>query len=281
MSDPHHHDPDSVELPTPTAWPVITAFGMTLMVAGLVTNFFISAIGFVVALFGAVGWFTDVFPHPKHEPVPVVPEDQRPKPIHSAGRVVKMLDVGNVPHRAHIPTEIHPYRVGVLGGLAGAVVMAVLACGFGIFKYGSIWYPINLMAAVGVPALAELPLEALKSFRLDGLIVGSIAHLSISVSVGLLYAVMVPMFPRKQEWFWGGIVVPAMWTGLIFATIRMVSPQLQAGVDWIWFVICQIAFGLVCGYVVFKSGKVETMQSWSLAAKLGVESQHRDEETKS
>jgi len=281
MSDPHHHDPDSVELPTPTAWPVITAFGMTLMVAGLVTNFFISAVGFVVALFGAVGWFTDVFPHPKHVPVPVVPEDQRPKPIHSAGRVVRMLDVGNVPNRAHIPTEVHPYRVGVLGGLAGAFVMAVLACGFGLFKYGSIWYPINLMAAVGVPTLAELPLEALKSFRLDGLIVGSIAHLSVSVSVGLLYAVMVPMFPRKQEWFWGGIAIPLMWTGLIYATIRMVSPQLQAGVDWPWFVFCQVAFGLVCGYIVFKSGKVETMQTWSLAARLGVESQHRDEETKS
>ncbi len=281
MSDPHHHNPDSVDLPTPTAWPVITAFGLTLMMAGLVTNFFISAVGFVVGLFGAIGWFTDVFPHPKHEPVQVVPEDQRPKPIHSAGRVVKMLDVGNVPHRAHIPTEIHPYRVGVLGGLVGAVVMAIMACAYGRIVLGSIWYPINLMAAVGVPTLAELPLDALKDFRLDGLIVGSIAHLSISVSVGLLYAVMVPMFPRKQEWFWGGIAVPLIWTGLIFATLRMVSPQLQAGIDWPWFVACQVGFGLACGYVVFKSGKVETMQNWSLAAKLGVESQHRDEETKS
>lgn len=281
MSDPHHHNPDSVELPTPTAWPIITAFGMTLMMAGLVTNFFISAIGVVIALFGAIGWFSDVFPHPKHEPVSVVPEDQRPKPIHSAGRVVKMLHVGNVPHRAHIPTEIHPYRVGVLGGIVGGIVMAIMAVGFSLFTTGQPWYTINLMAAVGVPELAEMPLEALKSFNAAGLIVGTIAHISISISVGLLYAVLVPMFPRKLEWLFGGIVTPAIWTGIIWATIRMISPQLAAGIDWPWFVLCQAAFGFACGYVVFKSGKVETMQSWSLAAKLGVESQHRDEEHKS
>lgn len=280
MSDPHHHNPDSVELPTPTAWPIIAAFGLSLMMAGLVTNLFISAVGFIVGVLGAVGWFSDVFPHPKHEAVPVVPEDQRPKPIHSAGRVVRMLDVGNVPHRAHIPTEVHPYRVGVLGGLVGAVIMAVMACAYGLVAVGSIWYPINIMAAFGVPSLAEAPLESLKNFDIAGLIVGSIAHLSVSISVGLLYAVMVPMFPRKQEWIWGGIAIPLVWSALVWGTLRMVSPQLEAAIVWPYFILCQVVFGLVCGYIVYKSGKVETMQTWSLAAKLGVESQHRDEESK-
>jgi hypothetical protein len=47
-------------------------------------------------------------------------------------------------------------------------------------------------------------------------------------------------------------------------------------VDWPWFVVCQVAFGVVGGYVVFKSEKVETIQSLPLAAKLGVEAQHKD-----
>ncbi len=34
------------------------------------------------------------------------------------------------------------------GGLAGSIAMAVLACAYGVLKVGSIWYPINLLAAV-------------------------------------------------------------------------------------------------------------------------------------
>lgn len=281
-SDPHHHhSPDSIELPTPTAWPIIAAFGLSLMMLGLVTNFIISGIGFLVAVIGATGWFSDVFPHPKHEPVPVAPEEKRPKAIRTHGRVVEMLQVGEgevMPNRAHVPTEIHPYRVGAWAGLVAGAVMAILALGFGIFKYGSIWYPVNVLAAVGVPSLGQATLAQLHEFSLAGLIVGLLTHVSTSVLVGLLYAIMVPMLPRKREWIWGGIVIPLIWTGLLYATMRMISPIVAAGMDWPWFIVCQIAFGFVCGYIVFRSGKVHTMQSWSLAAKLGVEAQHRDEE---
>jgi hypothetical protein len=74
-------------------------------------------------------------------------------------------------HRARIPVEVHPYTAGAFGGLVGAVVMAVLACVYGIFKYGSIWYPINLLAAAGVPELAEASLETLRQFSFSGLVV--------------------------------------------------------------------------------------------------------------
>jgi hypothetical protein len=39
-----------------------------------------------------------------------------------------------------------------------------------------------------------------------------------------------------------------------------------------------VAFGAVCGFVVFKSAKVETQQSWSVAERLGVEAQHKEED---
>jgi len=66
---------------------------------------------------GAIGWFLDVFPHPKHEAVPVRPLAERAAPIRTAGRVVQILEEGHVPHRAHIPQEVHPYSVGVWAGL--------------------------------------------------------------------------------------------------------------------------------------------------------------------
>jgi hypothetical protein len=65
---------------------------------------------------------------------------------------------------------------------------------------------------------------------------------------------------------------------MIAASLRFISPKLAAGIDWPWFIFCQVAFGMVCGYVVFKSAKVETQQSWSVAEKLGVEAQHETED---
>ncbi|MGA7883133.1 MAG: hypothetical protein WCD63_19910, partial [Terrimicrobiaceae bacterium] len=226
---------------------------------------------------GAVGWCLDLFPHPKHEAVPLRPPSEHPAPVRTTGRVVRILEVGRMSHRARIPVEVHPYTAGAFGGLVGAIVMAALACLYGIFKYGSIWYPINLLAAAGVPELAEASLETLRQFSFSGLVVGTIAHISISILVGLLYAVLLPMLPARFEWLWGGIVTPLIWTALIFASLRVINPKLAIGIDWPWFIFCQVAFGMVCGYVVFKSAKVETQQSWSIAERLGVEAQHKTE----
>ena len=44
-------------MPAPTPWPFVTAFGLALLLAGLVTSLAVSIVGFVVILFGAVGWF--------------------------------------------------------------------------------------------------------------------------------------------------------------------------------------------------------------------------------
>lgn len=282
QSDPHK-EKDGIELPTPTGWPIICAFGLTLLLYGLVTNLVISLVGFIVGVIGAFGWCFDVFPHPRHETVPIRPPEEQPKPVSQAGRVVQMLEVGkapNIPHRGRIPVEVHPYTAGIFGGLVGAVVMAVLACLYGIFWYGSIWYPINLLAAAGVPELATAPLETLRHFDLAGFIVGFIAHFSISILVGLLYVVLLPMLPRRYPWFWGGIVTPLLWSGMLFASLRLINPKLAGAIDWPWFVVCQVAFGAVCGFVVYKSTKVETMQNWTLAQRLGVEAQHDEEEGK-
>jgi MFS family permease len=264
--------PRSVELPEPTAWPVICAFGLTLLFAGLVTSLIISFIGLLIGVVGAIGWFGDVFPHPRHEAVPV---EADPVPATSA-RSVAHLKIGEQGHRARLPILIPPFFSGVLGGIAGAVVMAFLACAWGQWKYGSIWYPINLLAAAAVPELATAGVETLKQFSFVGFAVAVVSHFSISIMIGFLYIVLLPMLPAKFQWFWGGIMTPIIWTAFIFATLRFVSPTLATYVDWPWFVVCQVAFGMVCGFVVFKQEQVETMQSWTLAAKLGVEAPQKE-----
>src|SRR5438309_10695239 len=61
----------SIELPAPTAWPIVLAFGLTLVFAGLVTSASVSLLGAILAVAGCVGWFRDVLPHENHESVPV------------------------------------------------------------------------------------------------------------------------------------------------------------------------------------------------------------------
>jgi hypothetical protein len=63
--------PGTVNLPAPTAWPIVLAFGITLLLAGLVTTSSISILGAILAVTGCVGWFRDVLPHEKEETIEV------------------------------------------------------------------------------------------------------------------------------------------------------------------------------------------------------------------
>lgn len=266
-----------IELPQPTAFPMVTAFGITLLFAGVVTNPAVSVVGLICAIVGGIGWFRDVFPHPRHAWVELSDDELKPIVIESSMRSVKHLAVGKSGHRVRVPVEVHPYTAGVIGGLAGGVAMAVLALLYGLVFKGSIWWPVNLLAAAAVPSLSQADDQVLLSFSLIGLIVAIFIHGIMSVLVGLLYAVMLPMLPKRLEWFWGGIITPLMWTGLIYATLGFIDPALEARIDWLAFIICQVAFGVVGGYVVFKSERVETMQAWPVAEKLGIEAQTQEE----
>ena len=267
--------PSHIDLPAPTMWPMVTAFGIGLMATGLVTNLAVSATGFVVALTGAIGWWRDVLPSEKHEHVPVAAQAERAAPVQLAPASVEYLKFGEHGHRVRVPAEIHPYSSGIKAGLAGGAVMAVLAVLYGVVKYGSVWYPVNLLAAAGISSLASFTTEQLCAFHALGFAVALFSHLTLSVLIGLVYAVTVPMFPRRG-WLWAGIVTPLFWTGLFHATARFINPTLEARVDWPWFVVCQMAYGLVTGYLVAHSEKIETRQTWPLAARAGIEAPEKE-----
>ncbi|MFV0338594.1 MAG: hypothetical protein ACK5LK_10190 [Chthoniobacterales bacterium] len=271
------HSREGIDLPKPTAWPMILAFGLTLAAAGIVTNALVSIVGLILILASIRGLFVEVFPHAKHERVALQPLSERSKEIAPALQSVAHLKVGKELHRVRIPVDVHPNSAGVIGGLAGGAVMAVLAMAYGLIFQGSIWYPINLLAATGVATLATADTAVLKEFSLLGLTIASVIHLSGSVIIGLLYTVMLPMLPRKLEWLWAGIVAPLIWSGVLHSVMGVVNPALASRIDWPWFVVCQVAFGLVGGFVIFKTARVETMQTWPLAARMGIESQDNPE----
>jgi hypothetical protein len=263
--------PDHVTVPAPTAWPFVTAFGLALLAAGLVTQAVISVVGLILAVRGAVGWFRDLLPVEQHELVRMRPLEQRARPITPAPRAVQHLQPGVAGHRVRVPAEIHPYSSGIKGGIAGGIAMAVVACLYGVIAHRSLWYPINLLAAAAVPSLAQADLAQLTAFNGTGFIVALITHGVFSVLVGLLFAVLLPMLPSRRAAFWGSLISPLLWSALIWATLRLINPALNARIDWIWFIASQIAFGLATGYVVHHSKMIETMQTWPLAARAGLE----------
>jgi hypothetical protein len=166
-------------------------------------------------------------------------------------------------HRKLIPVETFSIAAGVKGGIAGGIAMMVPATVFSLLKYHSLWYSVNLLAAGGFVTWAGESNAFLAQFHLLGLLAAFGIHALVSLLVGLLYGAMLPMFAKKPI-LAAGFVAPLLWTGLLYSALGVISPILNARIDWLWFVISQIAFGLVCGFVVNLQLKVRTPQFQAL-----------------
>src|SRR6266545_5404839 len=267
---PEGADSEIIELPAPTAWPLVVALGVTLALGGLVTHVAVSAAGIALALIGAAGWWRDVLPAPGVERIALPAAGRAAPRVAPAPAAVETPGIGVAGHRTRVPVEVQPYSAGIVGGLVGGLAMAVLALAYGLIAERSLWYSINLLSAAAIPRLTQGTLADLRAFSLPALVIGTIVHGLLSMLAGLLYAVILPMLPRRHM-LWGGVVAPLLWTGLVWAVIDIVNPILGARVDWPWFVASQMAFGLATGFVVARAHPLATMQTWSLAARAGVE----------
>jgi hypothetical protein len=182
-----------------------------------------------------------------------------------------------------IPIETFSIAAGVKGGIVGGIAMVVPATIFSLLKYHSLWYAVNLLAAGGFVSWAGESNAFLAQFHLMGLLAALGIHALTSVLVGLLYGAMLPMFPSKPI-LTAGFIAPFLWTGILYSALGVISPILDERIDWLWFVVSQIAFGLVCGFVVNLQVKVRTPQFRALpfAVRAGVHSDrpHVDSSTR-
>jgi hypothetical protein len=259
--------PREIEVPAPTAWPFILALGAALLFAGLVTSASVSYLGALLSLAGSVGWFREVFPREHEEVVPVLPEEIR---ITTDRRVVERLPLLPDQVRAWLPVHTYPISAGVKGGLAGSIAMAVLACAYGLLKAGSIWYPINLLAAVVYRESLRLGPAQLYSFHADAFAIACVLHGLVSIFVGLLYGAMLPMFPRRPIVL-GGLIAPMLWSGLLYTILGLLNPLLASRIDWVWFMASQVAFGIVAGLVVVRQVRIPTRENVSFVLRAGIE----------
>src|SRR6202046_5194656 len=256
-----------VSLPSPTAWPIVLAFGITLMFAGLVTSAPIGFVGAALAVTAGVGWFREVLPQEKEEAVEV---GELPAAAKSTRHEVERLSVAPELPRGLLPLETYPVSAGIKGALAGGAAMAVLACLYGLLKQGSIWYAITLLAAAAYAQSLTLGRMSLTAFHLGSFLVAVVIHLLTSLLVGLLYGAMLPMFPRRPILL-GGLIAPILWTGLIHSILGLIDPLLNQLISWPWFMASQVAFGVVAGLVVLGHGRIATRENIPFALRAGVE----------
>jgi hypothetical protein len=220
----------------------------------------------VFMIAGCAGWFRQVLPVEQHEVVEVV---DQPVVIASPRALVDRIMLSSE-HRAHLPLETYPVLSGIKGGIAGGIAMIVPALLYGWIAQHSIWYPVNLLGGAGVAHWSHPSTADIAAFHWQGLIVATMIHAVTCVLVGLLYGAMLPILPR-QPVLLGGILAPVLWTGILHAFMGIINPALDARIQWGWFLVSQVIYGVVAGVVVARQERILTGQSLPFAARMGIE----------
>jgi hypothetical protein len=178
-----HAHAGAVQLPAPTVWPIVFAFGLALIFTGMVTHWIMSLLGALLVVPGVVGWFLEVLPQEHHVYVPVSAEII---PVASTHATRAQMPAGPN-HRKLLPIETFSITAGIKGGLAGGTAMIVPAALYGLIRYHSIWYAVNLLAAGGFVSWAGKSDAFLAQFHLLGLLAAAGIHTTASLLIGLIY----------------------------------------------------------------------------------------------
>lgn len=270
MTSPTDHSPgsppaadlDGVEMPRPTAWPIILALGITLLGAGLATNLALLIVGAALSVVSLGGWIANLLPGRGERHEPLVEPALRYRPVAAKPKTVEVLQPGMAGHRFRLPEKVHPISAGVKGGIVGGLVMPIPALAYGLISGHGIWFPINLLAGMVVPAISGATAVELEEFHFGALVVAVCIHAAFSLTFGLLFGVVSPTLPPLPGGpvIAGGVLMPLLWTGLCHGFMGIINPVLQEFVSWPWFIASQVVYGLAMSLVVVGTEKVPVEQ---------------------
>src|SRR4051794_37178865 len=95
-----------VEMPRPTAWPMVAALGLAFALAGVATSPAILAVGAVILLAGVAGWVGQLLPGQGHVHEELVEPSRRPRPVTARPGTVQQLEAGVPGYRLRLPVEV-------------------------------------------------------------------------------------------------------------------------------------------------------------------------------
>ena len=154
-----------------------------------------------------------------------------------------------------IPSHVYPLRAGFIGGALGGVAMALAAAIYGAIWRGSPWLPVNVVAATFLRDLQSASPEQLAQFNMNALIVGGLMHGLLSLSLGVLFVLLLPTLPGTPV-FWAITVGPLLWVVATVITLPLINPLGERIIDWPSFIVAHLAYGLVLGFYVVRTPKV-------------------------
>lgn len=262
-----HEHGDKIHMPSNTAWPIILAFGLTLSFGGILLGLWISILGLILCLVSVIGWFRAVLPHEEAEYVSV---DVQPFVTETPRKVVQRIEL---PLLDMSEGELIPRTTliaGLKGGIFGGVAMAIVVMIYGQITHGSVWYGVNLLGGAGVANWSNVTTAQIASFHLIWLLIALAIHAVASLLMGLVYGAMLPMLPSRPMLL-GGIAAPLIWSGLLYGGMGIINPAMNARISWPWFLVSQLAFGLVAGWIVAHDENFKRMRKMPLAIRVGLE----------
>jgi uncharacterized membrane protein YagU involved in acid resistance len=260
-SEPHsapHSEPgagpDSVEMPKPTAAPLVLSVGVALLASGIAFGAGFLIVGAVVTVAGLWLWISHLLPGQGHMHEELVEPGQRARPVTSmVGGVVRLRE-GMPGYRLRKPEDVHPISAGIKGGIVGGAVMPIPALVWSLASGHGLWYPLNLLTGMVLPGVGRMSDAELQEPNVTLILVGLVIHVIASVVLGLIYGVLMPTLPSiHRPLVWGALLMPLLWTGTSFALMETVSPLLNQGVSWPWFIFSQFLFGAVVAIVVMSA----------------------------
>lgn len=252
MSEATHFtdERDWVEMPRPTAAPLVLATGIFLLAMGVATSLVFVPVGAVVLLVGLAQWIGQLASPRGHMREEFVAPALRAKPVVAAPGTVEKLVQGVPGYRLRLPVKMHPVSSGVKGGIVGGIVMLLPALAYGYFSGHGIWWPGNLLAGIVLPDVGRMSVPALEQFH-PTLIVAAVAiHIVVSLIVGLMYGVLMPTLPDVPKPIaWGALLMPLLWTAASFVALGRVNPGVREQIEWPWFMLSQFLFGIAAATV--------------------------------
>ncbi|HTQ38999.1 MAG TPA: c-type cytochrome [Pirellulales bacterium] len=270
MAQPHNSNPKlasreptrTVEMPRPTVWPVVLGLGIVLAALGVATSLFFCIVGATLLVIGLVGWVAQLMPGRGHEHEPLAAAEERVTMVIPRPGTVEQLKPGVTGYRFQVPEKVHPVSAGMKGGIVGGLLMPIPALVWAVASGHSIWYPVNLLAGLVLPGLPDMSGEQLQHnleiFHPGGVLCAIIMHVMMSIGFGLIGGVLLPMLPsiRGAPLLFGGLILPLLWSGANHSLMGLVNPLLNEYINWPWYVVSQLVYGIATSIVIIRSEKI-------------------------
>lgn len=165
--------------------------------------------------------------------------------------------------RLGYPQQVYPLTAGIVGGLLGGAVMVVPALAYGLLSGKGLWYPVNLVAGAALD-LQGATTQQLGQFHPVWFGTALFIHILVSLSLGLLFVLLLPTLPGPPV-FWAIVVGPLLWLGATAVLLPVINPAMSQRLDWLSFMIANVAYSLVMGLWVGLTPRVPARQAYSLA----------------